>query len=538
MNRQFVVTLSLGNAAASQTLVWDTARPHRVGQSLPWKLECKAGRVVLRHASGKKFEVRPEQLESDTYLKLPHVEGDRTTPAQAQLRFRQVRDLPSLLKGETGLMPAGGSSGELMVSLGVGGLGRPSWVIESGTLESSFAGKYVARAEKQHVFTLSRKGDTYEIKPKASNAIWSGAPLASVQSFTTQALLNNSNDATVTWGRYVWRFTVVPTTRLEIPERTDSDVEAQWFRRAMTGVVLGLGMVFLLISIFGERAAVQEEKKDTGTFAKIVIKPRPRPLSQPAASTPAASAPKPSVTKVEAPKAVAKEIVKVAPRVVPPPPVPVPPKVAPAVLAAQKLQKSMSALLPGGMTSLLKETTIAKGTNGERQSSMLTGRSDAINSAAPTQGLAQQDSVNVAVAEGGASGSANYRWAAPGAKGDGSGSGKFLSIGAGDESGSGSLVEDGLSKREVWEVINRHFSEIRNCYESAIVRKADIEGKLMVQFSIDSGGHVRKASVKASTLKDPRLDQCILGRLTQWAFPKPKGRSEVSVTYPFLFKRL
>ena len=101
-----------------------------------------------------------------------------------------------------------------------------------------------------------------------------------------------------------------------------------------------------------------------------------------------------------------------------------------------------------------------------------------------------------------------------------------------------SSVDEGLTKDEVGEVIHKHLSEVRYCYESAMIRSPDIEGKLMTDFTINGQGIVKSADVKSSTLPDPRLDDCIIRRLVTWKFPKPRGGVDVAVAYPFIFKSL
>lgn len=99
-------------------------------------------------------------------------------------------------------------------------------------------------------------------------------------------------------------------------------------------------------------------------------------------------------------------------------------------------------------------------------------------------------------------------------------------------------VEEGLSKDEVGKVIHAHIAEVRYCYESALLRNATVQGKMVSTFTIGSSGAVKSAKVVSSTLGDPSLDQCIVGHLTKWAFPRPKGGGEVTVSYPFIFKAL
>jgi TonB family protein len=100
------------------------------------------------------------------------------------------------------------------------------------------------------------------------------------------------------------------------------------------------------------------------------------------------------------------------------------------------------------------------------------------------------------------------------------------------------LVDEGLSRDEVGRVIHSRISEIRYCYESSMLRKPDLEGKLIIDFTIAGSGRVRSANVKESSVRDERLNECILKRLARWEFPKPKSGVEVAVSYPFIFKRL
>jgi TonB family protein len=101
-----------------------------------------------------------------------------------------------------------------------------------------------------------------------------------------------------------------------------------------------------------------------------------------------------------------------------------------------------------------------------------------------------------------------------------------------------STVEEGLSKDEVGRVIHEHIGEVRYCYESAMIRKADIQGKLVLDFTIGAPGNVKSAAINSSTLGDSGLDQCILSHLMKWRFPKPRGGASVAVSYPFVLKSL
>jgi hypothetical protein len=55
-------------------------------------------------------------------------------------------------------------------------------------------------------------------------------------------------------------------------------------------------------------------------------------------------------------------------------------------------------------------------------------------------------------------------------------------------------VEEGLSKDEVGRVIHQHLGEVRYCYSAALVRNPAMEGKLVIDFTIDAEGQVSEAT--------------------------------------------
>jgi TonB family protein len=99
-------------------------------------------------------------------------------------------------------------------------------------------------------------------------------------------------------------------------------------------------------------------------------------------------------------------------------------------------------------------------------------------------------------------------------------------------------VEEGLTKEEVGRVIHAHMKEVRYCYESSMVRASRVDGKVILDFTINGKGVVAKAKVSNSSLPDQALGECITRRLRTWQFPYPKGGVNVDVSYPFIFKTL
>lgn len=100
------------------------------------------------------------------------------------------------------------------------------------------------------------------------------------------------------------------------------------------------------------------------------------------------------------------------------------------------------------------------------------------------------------------------------------------------------VIEGGLDRDVIADVIRRNLGQIRYCYERQLSSNPDLYGKLLVRFTIDAGGGVMEPKIDTSTLKSSLVEGCVLRRLAGWKFPLPKGGTQVRVSYPFLFKAL
>lgn len=96
-------------------------------------------------------------------------------------------------------------------------------------------------------------------------------------------------------------------------------------------------------------------------------------------------------------------------------------------------------------------------------------------------------------------------------------------------------VRGSLDKDLIRRIIRRHINEVKFCYESELTRKPDLQGRVMVQFTIAPTGQVAASIVQSSTMNNPPVEQCIANAVRRWEFPKPQG-GIVVVTYPFVLK--
>jgi hypothetical protein len=91
----------------------------------------------------------------------------------------------------------------------------------------------------------------------------------------------------------------------------------------------------------------------------------------------------------------------------------------------------------------------------------------------------------------------------------------------------------------VKKVIAYHHDEIQACYEETLASKdKPVEGRVMTSFVVTPEGTVKNARVlkKGTTLKDPKLHDCLVDALGTFAFPKPSDRRDHPIEFPFNLK--
>ncbi len=98
------------------------------------------------------------------------------------------------------------------------------------------------------------------------------------------------------------------------------------------------------------------------------------------------------------------------------------------------------------------------------------------------------------------------------------------------------IVEGGLPKDVIAQIIRSHEKEIKYCYELELNKDPNLNGKVAAFFIIDGSGAVSEANVSESTLNSDTAERCMLSKIKRWKFPEPKGGGIVSVTYPWVFK--
>jgi TonB family protein len=96
-------------------------------------------------------------------------------------------------------------------------------------------------------------------------------------------------------------------------------------------------------------------------------------------------------------------------------------------------------------------------------------------------------------------------------------------------------VRGSLDKQIISNVVRRHMSEVKACYEKDLVKKPEHSSRVVIEFTIGGKGGVLLSVVQESTTNNAIVDQCITEAVRSWEFPKPPGGDPVVVSYPFVF---
>lgn len=219
------------------------------------------------------------------------------------------------------------------------------------------------------------------------------------------------------------------------------------------------------------------------------------------------------------------------------------PEASMAPKASDKPSAALTSLRQSGLSNLVGK--IAKRAN--KQGVMVAAQGvSADNAGAGRAFFSTGTSLNGGGGSAGKEGP-TFRLGGVATKGRAGGTGNFKEGAAlaGGNVGSGDLVamvdeetviEGGLDRDAIAEVIRRNLGQIRYCYERQLSSNPELYGKVLVKFTIGAAGEVNEPRVDTSTLKSAMVEGCIMRRLASWKFPEPKGGTQVKVSYPFLFK--
>jgi hypothetical protein len=123
-----------------------------------------------------------------------------------------------------------------------------------------------------------------------------------------------------------------------------------------------------------------------------------------------------------------------------------------------------------------------------------------------------------------------------GGAGGGTGGGNGSGNGPGEHGlqGAGGIVaHGGLSPEQIRRVVIAHSGALQACYEIEAQKDPTLKGGVTVAWTIDASGAVTSANVAGSTIKNARVEGCVLRQVRAWHFPSSDGVSQAN--FPFRF---
>lgn len=93
----------------------------------------------------------------------------------------------------------------------------------------------------------------------------------------------------------------------------------------------------------------------------------------------------------------------------------------------------------------------------------------------------------------------------------------------------------GLTHEQILRVVRAHKNAIRTCYDRELQRTRGLGGKIVIRWKITADGAVRGAKVRSSSMRNGRVEDCIVRRVARMKFPKPKNGVTAVVNFPFIF---
>jgi len=91
-----------------------------------------------------------------------------------------------------------------------------------------------------------------------------------------------------------------------------------------------------------------------------------------------------------------------------------------------------------------------------------------------------------------------------------------------------------LDTSRIASTVKGRIGGVKSCYEKELKRNPQLQGKIVMQFTISEAGRVIDVSAKSDSLGEPSVAECIKAQMERWKFPAPDGGT-VTVAFPFIF---
>ncbi|MDI3289694.1 AgmX/PglI C-terminal domain-containing protein [Polyangium sp. 15x6] len=92
-----------------------------------------------------------------------------------------------------------------------------------------------------------------------------------------------------------------------------------------------------------------------------------------------------------------------------------------------------------------------------------------------------------------------------------------------------------LTNEQIQTAVNENVKAFDGCYSLGVDKEGKLAGTVTIQATVGPLGTVNEASVKNSTVKNPKVEDCVRKAFKTVKFPRPAGGGTVMITYPMTF---
>ena len=106
------------------------------------------------------------------------------------------------------------------------------------------------------------------------------------------------------------------------------------------------------------------------------------------------------------------------------------------------------------------------------------------------------------------------------------------------EHSSKTMTQDAeRSPESIMRTVIKEMGGLRTIYNGYLENDPDLNGKIVVNFTIEAPGEVSEITVKESTIGNQDFDKEVCSEIKTWRFEKIEGSESQTITYPFVFSK-
>ncbi len=123
-----------------------------------------------------------------------------------------------------------------------------------------------------------------------------------------------------------------------------------------------------------------------------------------------------------------------------------------------------------------------------------------------------------------------------GSNGSGSAGNGVGTSGSGFDRGEAMQAVGGLDKDAIRKALRENRRAIANCYETALLTKRQLDGRMTFRWVISIEGSVSSIKLQSSEIGMPNFESCVEGVIKGIRFPQAPNKMTTTVIYPFAFQ--